>query len=130
MQSFAGQSSRRRPDPVVQPTSRDACDLDARQPLPPSEGRPQKIHSDQRSFTAHGNESITVIRSNAVPAHEHPVGWLVSAGLVATALSLSTNFAAVAAGTCLESPDRQPDPGTHWYYRSDPVSHQRCWYLK
>jgi hypothetical protein len=39
------------------------------------------------------------------------------------------NFPAIAAGTCIESPNREADPGSHWYYRSDP-SGQPCWHLK
>jgi hypothetical protein len=54
----------------------------------------------------------------------------VGAALLAGALALGANSAAHAAGSCLVQPGRQAEPGSHWYYRVDRTSQQKCWYLK
>ena len=35
-----------------------------------------------------------------------------------------------AAPECLAKPDRTAAPGSHWYYRIDRATDQKCWYLK
>src|SRR5262249_26178155 len=37
---------------------------------------------------------------------------------------------ALASNPCATSPGRQTEPGTHWYYHTDPVYHRQCWYLE
>jgi hypothetical protein len=34
------------------------------------------------------------------------------------------------AENCLTSPDRKAEPGTRWYYQTDAVTQQRCFYLR
>jgi hypothetical protein len=34
------------------------------------------------------------------------------------------------AAECLAAPNAQSGPGTHWHYRIDQTTKQRCWYLK
>ncbi len=43
--------------------------------------------------------------------------------------AITTNDSAFAAG-CLASPNRESGPGTHWHYRINQATKQRCWYLK
>src|SRR5215470_13940154 len=52
------------------------------------------------------------------------IGFVVS--LFASALSDS----AYAASGCLASPNRESGPGTHWNYRVNQATKERCWYLK
>lgn len=42
----------------------------------------------------------------------------------------ANNSAAYAAADCLAGPNRASGPGTHWHYRINQTTHQRCWYLK
>jgi len=42
----------------------------------------------------------------------------------------ANNSVAYAAADCLASPNRASGPGTHWHYRINQTTHQRCWYLK
>jgi hypothetical protein len=37
---------------------------------------------------------------------------------------------AVAAAECLTEPNRDPPPGSHWYYRGDRTNDRKCWYLR
>src|SRR5215470_7389659 len=37
---------------------------------------------------------------------------------------------AYAASGCLAAPNRESGPGTHWNYRINQSTKQRCWYLK
>jgi hypothetical protein len=41
----------------------------------------------------------------------------------------STSAAAGAAG-CLTTPDRESSQGQHWFYRMEPGTNRRCWYLR
>jgi len=43
---------------------------------------------------------------------------------------LSTGGAALAAGACIEMPNRQIDRAGHWYYHVDRAHHRRCWYFE
>jgi hypothetical protein len=52
------------------------------------------------------------------------IGVLV--GLFASTL----NGSAYAASGCLAAPNRESGPGTHWNYRINQATKQRCWYLK
>jgi hypothetical protein len=56
---------------------------------------------------------------------------VVSVGLFATVIMLSTNYATatLAADDCLAGPNRPPAAGGHWYYRLDHVNNRKCWYL-
>src|SRR5262245_10606703 len=47
------------------------------------------------------------------------------AGLFSASLNITAN-----AAECLAAPNAQSRPGTHWYYRIDQATQQRCWYLK
>jgi hypothetical protein len=49
--------------------------------------------------------------------------------LLAGLLTASFNVTAYAA-ECLAGPNAQSRPGTHWHYRIDRATGQRCWYLK
>ncbi len=42
----------------------------------------------------------------------------------------ANNSVAYAAADCLAGPNRPSGPGTHWHYRINHTTHQRCWYLK
>jgi hypothetical protein len=44
--------------------------------------------------------------------------------------AISSNDAALAASECLASPNRESGPGTHWHYRINQTTKERCWYLK
>jgi hypothetical protein len=44
--------------------------------------------------------------------------------------AISTNDTAAAASGCLVSPNRESGPNTHWHYRINQSTKQRCWYLK
>ena len=50
------------------------------------------------------------------------------AGLLATMVLFSIN-GAFAADDCLLQPNREPAPGEHWYYRSDPGNDRKCWHI-
>src|SRR5262249_5663821 len=50
----------------------------------------------------------------------------VLAGLFA----ITTNDTAAAASGCLASPNRESGPSTHWHYRINQTTKERCWYLK
>jgi len=54
----------------------------------------------------------------------------VSASLSATA-GLSTLWSCVvlAANECVTEPNFQSTQNSHWYYRTDPVRHRKCWYV-
>jgi hypothetical protein len=49
-------------------------------------------------------------------------------GLLATMVLFSIN-GAFAADDCLLQPSREPAPGEHWYYRSDPANDRKCWHI-
>ena len=53
----------------------------------------------------------------------------VGASVMATA-TLGHMSSALASNPCATSPGRQTEPGTHWYYQTDPVDHRQCWYLE
>ena len=37
---------------------------------------------------------------------------------------------ASAEDNCLAAPNAPAPPGSHWYYRTDPVKQIKCWYLR
>ena len=74
--------------------------------------------------------SIASYREHSMPKCNLSIGWAVSACLLAMTSSAGMTDAALAAATCIQNPDRQADPGSHWYYRLDHVNDRRCWYLK
>jgi len=39
------------------------------------------------------------------------------------------NGHALAAGECIEQPNREPAPGAHWFYHYDRAKNRKCWYL-
>ena len=53
----------------------------------------------------------------------------VSSCLLAALLTVSSSVTAPAA-ECLSGPNTQSGPGTHWRYRINHSTGQRCWYLK
>jgi len=53
----------------------------------------------------------------------------VSSCLLAALLTVSSSVTARAA-ECLSGPNTQSGPGTHWRYRINHSTGQRCWYLK
>src|SRR5262245_23948519 len=57
-----------------------------------------------------------------------PVGAAIC--FLAGLFAITTNDAAVAASGCLASPNRESGPGTHWHYRVNQATKERCWYLK
>jgi hypothetical protein len=62
-------------------------------------------------------------KKNSLPVGA-AIGFVV--GLFATTFSDS----AYAASGCLSAPDRESGPGTHWNYRINQTTKERCWYLK
>ena len=52
---------------------------------------------------------------------------MVAVGLLAAVIS--SNIRAFATDDCLADPNRQPAPGEHWYYRSDPANNRKCWHI-
>ena len=54
---------------------------------------------------------------------------VVGASVMVTA-TLGHMSPALTSNTCATSPGRQMEPGTHWYYQTDPVDHRQCWYLE
>jgi hypothetical protein len=48
-------------------------------------------------------------------------------GLAAATLLLLGNNALHAADDCLSKP--RPGEGGHWYYRTNPATHDKCWYV-
>jgi hypothetical protein len=54
---------------------------------------------------------------------------VISAGMIGAALAIGGS-PAVAAAECLTEPNRDPPPGSHWYYRGDRTNDRKCWYLR
>jgi hypothetical protein len=42
----------------------------------------------------------------------------------------SSTLAAASATDCLTTPNRESSPGQHWFYRMEPGTNKRCWYLR
>jgi hypothetical protein len=57
-----------------------------------------------------------------------PVGAAI--GFVVSLFASTLSDSAYAASGCLASPNRESGPDTHWNYRIDQATKQRCWYLK
>jgi len=55
-----------------------------------------------------------------------PIGAAIC--FLAGLFTISVSHTADAA--CLASPNRSSGPGTHWHYRINQTTKQRCWYLK
>src|SRR5215510_14687812 len=56
---------------------------------------------------------------------------IVSATICSLAVLFTASLSTTAsAAECLGAPNAQSGPGTHWYYRTDRTTNQRCWYLK
>jgi hypothetical protein len=58
------------------------------------------------------------------PEHHSVPGFLVAALLVS---GLSTSRAVE---NCLAAPNAGAPQGSHWYYRTDPTSQNKCWHLR
>jgi hypothetical protein len=59
------------------------------------------------------------------------VVFYVTAAVVACPFTTGITIEkALAAGECIEQPNRQPGPGGHWYYRTDRGTGLKCWYVK
>jgi hypothetical protein len=50
--------------------------------------------------------------------------------LAAPALTIASGGTASAAEECLAAPDGTTPKGLHWFYRLDPQTRQKCWYLR
>lgn len=56
--------------------------------------------------------------------------------LAATALAMlavadvGVDSARAQTATCLATPNGAAPAGTHWYYKTDPATHQKCWYTR
>jgi hypothetical protein len=57
-----------------------------------------------------------------------PVGATI--GFVVSLFASTLSDSAYAASGCLAAPNRESGPGTHWNYRINQTTKQRCWYLK
>jgi len=57
-----------------------------------------------------------------------PVGAAI--GFVASLFASTLTDSAYAASGCLAAPNRESGPNTHWNYRINQTTKQRCWYLK
>jgi hypothetical protein len=57
-----------------------------------------------------------------------PLGAAI--GFVVGLFASTFNDSAYAASGCLAAPNRESGPGTHWNYRINQSTKQRCWYLK
>jgi hypothetical protein len=57
-----------------------------------------------------------------------PVGAAI--GFVVSLFASTLSDSAYAASGCLSSPNRESGPGTHWNYRINQTTKERCWYLK
>jgi tetrahydromethanopterin S-methyltransferase subunit G len=55
---------------------------------------------------------------------------VVAVLLVALGDGGSSVGSARAAENCLAAPNAQAPQGSHWYYRTDPVKQNKCWYLR
>jgi hypothetical protein len=53
----------------------------------------------------------------------------VGATVMATT-TLHHTSSVLASNPCATSPGDQTEPGTHWYYHTDPVDHRQCWRIK
>lgn len=53
---------------------------------------------------------------------------IAAAGFLA-ASTVDRSSVALAASTCINTPNAQAARGAHWYYHVDPVNHRRCWYV-
>src|SRR5262249_52424502 len=57
-----------------------------------------------------------------------PVGAAI--GFVVSLFASTLSDSAYAASGCLSAPNRESGPGTHWNYRVNQATKERCWYLK
>src|SRR5215510_5645400 len=57
-----------------------------------------------------------------------PVGAAI--GFVVSLFASTLSDSAYAASGCLAAPNRESGPGTHWNYRINQATKERCWYLK
>jgi hypothetical protein len=57
-----------------------------------------------------------------------PVGAAI--GVLVGLFASTLNGSAYAASGCLAAPNRDSGPGTHWNYRVNQTTKERCWYLK
>jgi len=55
---------------------------------------------------------------------------LPAIGMTVMATATLGHMSSALAGPCATSPGDQTEPGTHWYYHSDPVDHRQCWHVK
>jgi hypothetical protein len=51
-------------------------------------------------------------------------------GFVVSLFASTFSDSAYAASGCLAAPNRESGPGTHWNYRINQTTKERCWYLK
>jgi hypothetical protein len=51
-------------------------------------------------------------------------------GFVVSLFASTFSDGAYAASGCLSAPNRESGPGTHWNYRVNQSTKERCWYLK
>ncbi len=65
-----------------------------------------------------------------MPHRVNSLAPVVFAGSLAAAVLFGANWAASAAGECIEKPDLEDNRAGHWYYHVDRVHHRRCWYFE
>lgn len=54
----------------------------------------------------------------------------ICASVFALVLATDCTAAAPGAADCLAAPNRAPEEGQHWYFRTDRETNQKCWYLR
>jgi hypothetical protein len=69
----------------------------------------------------------TIALRSSLP--EKRAAVIVARCLLAGLLTVSSSLTTHAAG-CLSAPNAESGPGTHWRYRINHATNQRCWYLK
>jgi len=62
--------------------------------------------------------------------HVYPDVSAVSIAFMFALVTLGMNDSVLAAGECIEQPDREPAQGAHWYYRYDREKNRKCWHLE
>ena len=96
----------------------------------------KKISSDQRdrqrsakSFR-HFEHWRRALKGVGTMAKKNSLAVGAAIGFVVSLFASTLSDSAYAASGCLAAPNRESDPGTHWNYRINQTTKQRCWYLK
>jgi hypothetical protein len=65
-----------------------------------------------------------------MPNRANPLVPAFFVASLAGAVTLGSNWAASAAGECVDKPNLEINQAGHWYYYVDRVHHQRCWFFE